>query len=98
MFDYIETTKEQQIKEIAKDLCSRYPMCTCTKRDGHCHTPQQYAEIIYGLGYKKQVTGTWKIYSTTMMECSVCQRHVTRHRYEYCPHCGAKMMAEKENN
>lgn len=35
--------------------------------------------------------GTWERYSTTMMECSVCGRHTARHRYTYCPHCGAKM-------
>lgn len=48
-----------------------------------------------GLEYKKQVKGTWKYYSSTMMECSACQRHVPNHRYKFCPHCGAKM--EKEN-
>lgn len=36
-------------------------------------------------------TGTWKQYSSTMMECSECQKHVPYHRYEFCPHCGAKM-------
>ena len=37
--------------------------------------------------------GKWIDYSTTMMECSVCKRHTSRHKYEYCPHCGAKMDA-----
>lgn len=35
--------------------------------------------------------GHWDWYSSTMMECSVCKRHTARHRFEYCPHCGAKM-------
>jgi hypothetical protein len=39
-------------------------------------------EIVYGI---------WKYYSTTMMECSVCQKHVPRHRYKRCPNCGAHM-------
>lgn len=39
-------------------------------------------------------TGTWKRYSSTMMECSECKKHVTYHRYTYCPHCGAKMKKE----
>ena len=39
--------------------------------------------------------GTWKLYSSTMMECSNCKKHVPYHIYEYCPHCGAKM--KKEN-
>lgn len=38
-----------------------------------------------------QKHGTWKYYSSTMMECSICGRHTARHRYEFCPHCGAKM-------
>ena len=36
--------------------------------------------------------GMWLYYSTTMMECSVCGRHVARHRFKYCPHCGSKML------
>ncbi len=42
--------------------------------------------------------GVWKYYSSTMMECSVCQRHTARHRYEFCPHCGAKMDKEETKN
>ena len=95
MFEEVEAFKEQQINEIAKDLCSRYSICTCIDRDGNCSTPQQHAKIIYGLGYKKQIVGHWKHYSTTMMECSVCQRHVARHKYEYCPHCGATMVSHE---
>lgn len=39
----------------------------------------------------KPMEGTWYYYSTTMMECGMCGRHTARHRFEYCPHCGAKM-------
>lgn len=35
-------------------------------------------------------TGTWTDYSSTMMECSECKKHVPYHRYTYCPHCGSK--------
>ena len=91
MIESVDKIKEQRINEIAKDLCSRYSMCTCTERDGHCSVPQRHAKIIYGLDYKKQIKGTWKYYSTTMMECSVCSRHVAKHKYEFCPHCGAEM-------
>ena len=34
--------------------------------------------------------GTWSLYSSTMMECSNCKKHVPYHRYQYCPHCGSK--------
>ena len=36
------------------------------------------------------VQGTWSNYSSTMMECSNCKKHVPYHRYQYCPHCGSK--------
>jgi len=92
MFGEVEALKERQINEIAKNLCSRYPTCTCIDRDGHCSTPQQHAKIIYGLGYKKATLGHWDYYSTTMMECSVCKKHVPKHRYNFCPECGSKMV------
>jgi hypothetical protein len=38
-----------------------------------------------------QKRGSWTNYSSTMMECSICKKHVPYHRYSYCPHCGAKM-------
>lgn len=31
----------------------------------------------------------WDYYSTTMMECRNCGKHVPRHRYDFCPRCGA---------
>lgn len=39
----------------------------------------------------KREPAVWVRYSTTMMECSRCGRHTARHRFEYCPHCGAPM-------
>jgi rRNA maturation endonuclease Nob1 len=36
------------------------------------------------------IEGTWSNYSSTMMECSECKKHVPYHRYTYCPHCGSK--------
>ena len=35
--------------------------------------------------------GHWKRYSTSMMECTQCGKHVARQRYYHCPNCGAKM-------
>ena len=46
-------------------------------------------------GYRKVERGEWEPYSTTMMECSVCKRHTPRHRYNFCPNCGADMRGEK---
>ena len=47
--------------------------------------------FVYSLKQKASAnTGTWKLYSSTMMECSNCKKHVPYHRYKYCPHCGSK--------
>lgn len=43
------------------------------------------------------VHGRWEYYSTTMQECSNCKRHTARHRFKYCPHCGA-VMEDKYND
>ena len=57
--DDIKTSLKEAIEyekrnKIAKDLCSKYSMCTCNERDGHCSTPQQHAKIIQELGYRKE--------------------------------------------
>lgn len=97
MIKSVEELKEQRINEIAKDLCSRYSMCTCVDRDGHCSTPQQHARIIYGLGYKKQVEGKWIKAACSEKDgdatCSVCG-HWDWSECNYCSNCGAKMKKE----
>ena len=42
------------------------------------------------LEFEEPKEGTWSNYSSTMMECSNCKKHVPYHRYQYCPHCGSK--------
>ena len=49
-------TSQTDINTVAKELCSKYQICTCNKKDGHCSTPQQHAKIILELGYKKEET------------------------------------------
>ena len=44
----------------------------------------------------KREPATWVRYSASMMACSRCGRHTARHRFEYCPHCGAPMRERKE--
>lgn len=51
----------------------------------------QILESVPAANVEEIIEGVWNYYSTTMMECSVCKRHVPRHRYERCPHCGAHM-------
>ena len=51
--------------------------------------------FVYGLEQQASIeTGTWRLYSSTMMECSKCKKHVPYHRYNYCPHCGSKNKME----
>lgn len=82
---YLE--REKLVDDLTKTLISL----------GVTWNPRPVANGLIDKNYRKvdteppRVTGTWEYYSTTMMECSVCKRHVPRHRYEYCPHCGAKM-------
>lgn len=61
------------------------------------HTPDEAIKRIAALHMTGNDTkhGTWDYYSTTMMECSVCGRHVPRHRYAFCPHCGSEMTKAK---
>ena len=42
--------------------------------------------------------GRRKRYSTTMMECSLYNKHTARHKFNYCPSCGSKMDLEEEND
>lgn len=42
----------------------------------------------------RQQHGRWTKYSSTMMICSSCEKHVPYHRYEFCPHCGSKNKME----
>jgi len=43
------------------------------------------------------IHGSWSNYSSTMMECSNCKKHVPYHRYTFCPHCGSKNKMEANN-
>lgn len=42
--------------------------------------------------------GRRKRYSTTMMGCSLYNKHTARHKFNYCPSCGSKMDLEEEND
>lgn len=58
------------------------------------HYPGWYADSIKEIpaaDVTPVVHGVWEYYTHTMMACSICKRHVPRHKSKYCPHCGAKM-------
>ena len=61
---------------IHKDVCSIYDATGGVNKCEH---------------HREERRGVWKYYSTTMQECSNCHRHTARHKFKYCPHCGAVM-------
>ena len=77
-------SKESDIKEmesVIRDILSPY-----NDKD-----PEVEAwTLVEEAGWHRQTTGTWSNYSSTMMECSNCKKHVPYHRYTFCPHCGSK--------
>lgn len=54
-------------------------------------TLRRYVKRVPATDVAPVVHGRWERYSTTMMVCSICGKHVAQHRYNYCPSCGAKM-------
>jgi hypothetical protein len=87
--------EEQQIEAMAKVFCIEYGKCgTCSLSNPECETPctvEDDCKTLYEAGFRKPVSGVWNYYSTTMMECSICGKHVARHRYKFCPECGTEM-------
>ena len=76
-------TKEETIKEmesVIRDLINPYNDHDIEVEAWH---------LVEEEGWYKQIEGTWSNYSSTMMECSNCKKHVPYHRYTYCPHCGS---------
>lgn len=81
-----------------KDSCIHYPVCKATVADENW-TDEAPEELRHTFSpencdtfYFKPKLGHWDHYSTTMMECSVCKKHVPKHRYSFCPECGSKMV------
>lgn len=87
-------------------LCMHHVTGKCDTICDHGEAFEMRQEVEhYSEGYKKGyedgkrdavVHGRWTYYSTTMQECTNCHRHTARHRFEYCPHCGAKMDGKEE--
>ena len=87
-------------KEILKGLscCSEFLCGECPYKIymHHDYTNKCMHKLMVDLQALELKTGTWKDYSSTMMECSECKKHVPYHRYEFCPHCGARMTGKVE--
>jgi hypothetical protein len=87
-------TREETLKGLR--CCSEFECGECPYKiyDDHTYTLRCTHRLIVDLQALELKTGTWKGYSSTMMECSECNKHVPYHRYEFCPDCGAKMKEE----
>lgn len=83
----ISTERDELIDELTKTLIIL----------GVTWNPRPVARGLIDKNYRKvteeypSIIGHWDHYSTTMMECSVCKKHVPKHRYNFCPECGTKM-------
>ena len=81
MAEYIE--KNVAIARLtALEISNPYATTTDAKRQIADTRAADVAPVVHG---------RWERYSTTMMVCSICGKHVARHRYNYCPNCGALM-------
>lgn len=93
-----DNEREELIDELTKTLIVL----------GVTWNPRPVARGLIDKNYRKitqerpSTLGHWDYYSTTMMECSVCKKHVPKHQYNYCPECGCKMLpkvkTKSENN
>lgn len=95
------TEKEQQIKEIAKDLSFSICWC-CDEVDSPTVDCLETAAQLYISGYRKQVQGKWEEHTGenwywpercekyTYYVCSECGKEQMRES-PYCPNCGKIM-------
>ncbi len=91
-------TREETLKGLS--CCSEFACGDCPYKiyNDETYVLRCTHRLMVDLNEIMNKTGTWSSYSSTMMECSVCKRHTARHRYEFCPHCGARMAKEETNN
>lgn len=94
MAEYVE--RETFLKRIEERYCfpckeegKDYNGCKCRA----CWVDDMRGDVIDApaADVAPVIRGCWTRYSTTMMSCSACGRHTARHKFKYCPHCGARM-------
>lgn len=96
------TDKEKQIEEMAKDVTGSIVWCSL-EDDFLTVDGFRTAEVLYEIGYRKQVEGEWRGEIRTKCDwrgkkqqyfqpnsCSLCHEPVYE-RTLFCPNCGAKM-------
>ena len=89
-------TKEETLKGLR--CCSEFECGECPYKiyedEDRTYVLRCTHKLMVDLNEIMNKTGTWSNYSSTMMECSNCKKHVPYHKYTYCPHCGSKNKME----
>lgn len=91
MAEYIEREKALKILRDSGDAYGDFS----TERSVYLSAREKVSRIP-AAGVAPVVHGRWETYSTTMMACSQCGKHTAKHRFDYCPKCGARMDEEAE--
>lgn len=105
-------TENEQIEEMARDLCEHYydGRCYLDKKECDCKCPERRdARYLYSKGYRKVERGEWIVTETERAwnnaeipmkrSCDKCglQRNIeTQVGWNFCPECGADMRGEKD--
>ena len=87
-------TKEETLKGL--ECCADF-LCDECPYKVYSHIDYKFRcnyKLIVDLKEAMPKAGSWTRYSSTMMICSSCGKHVPYHKYQYCPHCGSKNKME----
>jgi hypothetical protein len=94
-------TEQEQIEEMAKDMCGNgMKNGCCAMDDDPCTLECVYgrcAEKLFAKSYRKQSEGEWLTdkYGMDRSVCSLCNACYEGDVGRYCPNCGAKMRGPK---
>lgn len=93
--------KQQQILEMAKDICRVTHICNDVCKPISACDALKYAERAVEAGYSKQSEGRWEIvigsHGKEIMICTNCRHSQDLHStFTYCPNCGARMKGGNE--
>ena len=104
-----EKKVEEILMEMAHVLCGRYCSCIECDKDFECDYISE-CSALYKADYRKQSEGEWRSELVRKCDwkgkehqyyqpnsCSLCHEPVLK-RTPFCPHCGAKMKGENNEN
>jgi hypothetical protein len=85
-------TENEQIQEMAKDICGLNRECNVCRCASTCQA-RKYARRAYNAGYRKVERGEWLIGGGFFPLFSECGEK-NNERRNFCPNCGADMRGE----